>query len=116
MTNHMHNMADIREKFSTLCDEAGVPSDYFGELMADFDYIVGVGTEIFEVQGWRDARYVLFHRDDDRWDWVFEDPIEGHEYGGVFDSRRDAMYAMAKDSDETMMVDKNMGLRIRNAI
>lgn len=112
----MQNMNDIREKFADLAIEAGVSKDYYKELMDDFDRIVGGGTEVFEVEGWRDARYVLFHLDDGRWDWVFEDPVEGPEYGGVFSSRRDAMYSMASDADRTLMVDTGMGDRIREAI
>ena len=112
----MQNMADIRKKFSDLADEAGVPNEYYKELMADFDRIVGGGTEVFEVEGWRDARYVLFHREDGKWDWVFEDPIEGPEYGGVFSARRDAMYSMAQDADDTLTFDTDMGIRIRKAI
>lgn len=112
----MQNMNDIRNKFADLAIEAGVSKDYYAELMADFDRIVGGGTEVFEVEGWRDARYVLFHLDDGKWDWVFEDPVEGPEYGGVFSSRRDAMYSMAKDADRTLLVDPGMGDRIREAI
>ena len=112
----MKNMNDIREKFADLAIEAGVSKDYYKELMADFDRIVGGGTEVFEVEGWRDARYVLFHREDGKWDWVFEDPVEGPEYDGVFSSRRDAMYSMASDADRTLLVDPGMGDRIREAI
>lgn len=112
----MENMNDIRNMFTVLADEAGISEDYFKELMADFDRIVGGGNEVFEVEGWRDARYVLFHREDGKWDWVFEDPIEGHEYGGVFSNRRDAMYSMARDADDTLVADTGMGNRIRRAI
>lgn len=112
----MKNMNDIRNKITEFADEAGVPQKYFVEFMKDFDRIVGGGTEVFEVEGWRDARYVLFHLDDGKWDWVFEDPVEGPEYGGVFSSRRDAMYSMAKDADRTLLVDPGMGDRIREAI
>lgn len=112
----MQNMTDIRNKIAEFTYEAGVPKDYFIEFMKDFDRIVGGGTEVFEVEGWRDARYVLFHREDGKWDWVFEDPIEGPEYGGVFSSRREAMYSMARDADDTLTFDTDMGIRIRKAI
>ena len=112
----MKNMNDIRNKIAEFADEAGVPEDYFIEFMEDFDRIVGGGSEVFEVEGWRDARYVLFHREDGKWDWVFEDPIEGPEYGGVFSGRREAMYSMAQDADATLTLDTDMGARIRKAI
>ena len=112
----MKNMNDIREMIAELSLDAGVSKEYYKELMADFDRIVGGGTEVFEVEGWRDARYVLFHREDGKWDWVFEDPIEGPEYRGVFSSRREAMYSMAQDADDTLMLDTGMGNRIREAI
>lgn len=112
----MDNMSDVRKMFSELASEAGVPEDYYWGLMADFDRIVSAGTEYFEVEDYKDARYVLFHREDGKWDWVFEDPVEGHEYGGVFSNRRDAMYSMAKDADDTLFVDRGMGTRIRRAI
>ena len=112
----MKNMADIRKKFSELAGESGMTNEYYDELMADFDRIVGSGIEVFEVEGWNDAKYVLLHREDGKWDWVFEDPIEGPEYGGVFSTRRDAMYSMAQDADNTLMLDTEMGNRIRKAI
>lgn len=112
----MKNMNDIRNMFTVLADEAGVSEDYFKELMADFDRIVGGGGEVFEVEGWQEARYVLFHREDGMWDWVFEDPIEGPECRKGFSSRREAMYSMAQDADDTLMVDTGMGNRIRRAI
>ena len=112
----MKNMNDIRNMFTVLADEAGISEDYFKELMADFDRIVGGGGEVFEVEGWQEARYVLFHREDGMWDWVFEDPIEGPEYRGVFSSRREAMYSMAQDADDTLVLDTGMGTRIRRAI
>ena len=112
----MKNMNDIRNKIAEFADEAGVPNEYFKELMADFDRIVGGGTEVFEVEGWRDARYVLFHREDGTWDWVFEDPIEGPETRKGFSSRREAMYSMAQDADDTLTFDTEMGNRIRKAI
>lgn len=112
----MENMNDIREKFEEYAEACVESSDELIQLLADFDRIVSAGTEYFEVEVWEDARYVLFHREDGKWDWVFEDPIEGHEYGGVFSNRRDAMYDMAKDADNTLVVDPDMGLRIRRAI
>lgn len=112
----MKNMNDIRKMFAELAAEAGVSEEYYKELMADFDRIVGSGIEVFEVEGWEGARYVLFHNEDDKWDWVFEDPIEGPEYGGIFSTRRDAMYSMAQDADNTLMLDTGMGNRIREAI
>lgn len=112
----MKNMNDIREMIAELSLDAGASKEFYKELMADFDRIVGGGNEVFEVEGWSDARYVLFHREDGKWDWVFEDPIEGPEYGGVFSSRRDAMYSMAKDADDTLTFHKDMGATIRKAI
>lgn len=112
----MQNMNDIRNKIAEFADEAGVPKDYFIEFMKDFDRIVGGGSETYEVEGWRDARYVLFHNEDDTWDWVFEDPVEGPEHRRGFPSRRDAMYSMAQDADDTLTLDTGMGNRIREAI
>lgn len=112
----MKNMSDVRKMFAELAAEAGVSNEYYEELMADFDRIVGGGGEVFEVEGWQEARYVLFHREDGMWDWVFEDPIEGPEYRGVFSSRREAMYSMAQDADDTLVLDTGMGTRIRRAI
>lgn len=112
----MENMNDIRIKITEFADEAGVPQDYFIEFMKDFDRIVGGGTEVFEIEGWSGARYELFHREDDKWDWIFVDPIEGPEYGGVFSSRREAMYSMARDADDTLMLDTGVGNRIMKAI
>ena len=103
----MKNMNDIREMIAELSLDAGVSKEYYKELMADFDRIVGGGTEVFEVEGWRDARYVLFHR---------EDPIEGPETRKGFSSRREAMYSMAQDADDTLTFDTEMGNRIRKAI
>lgn len=112
----MQNMNDIRNKITEFADEAGVPQKYFIEFMKDFNRIVGGGNEVFEVEGWRDARYVLSRSDAGIWSWVFEDPVEGPEYGDAFESRRDAMYSMASDADRTLMVDTGMGKRIREAI
>ena len=111
----MKNKAEIRDEFHNMAVNV-YGEDFALRLLEDFDKIMGEGVEVFEVEGWRDARYVLTHLDDDRWDWVFEDPIEGPEYGGVFDSRRDAMYSMAKDADDTLVLDTGMGTRIRKAI
>ena len=112
----MKNMNDIRNKIAEFADEAGVPEDYFIEFMEDFNRIVGAGIEVFEIVDWPGARYVLFRNEDDKWDWVFEDPIDGPEYGGVFSSRRDALYSMAQDADATLTLDTDMGARIRKAI
>ena len=112
----MQNMNDIRNKIAEFTYEAGVPKDYFIEFMKDFDRIVGGGGEVFEVEGWRDARYVLFRNEDGTWDWVFEDPIEGPETHKGFSSRRQAMYSMAHDADDTLTFDTEMGNRIRKAI
>lgn len=112
----MKNMNDIRDKFAEFSLDAGVSKEYYKELMADFDRIVGGGGEVFEVEGWRDARYVLFRNEDDTWDWVFEDPVEGPETRKGFSSRREAMYSMAHDADDTLTFDTEMGNRIRKAI
>lgn len=112
----MKNMNDIREMIAELSLDAGASKEYYKELMADFDRIVGGGGEVFEVEGWSDARYVLFRNEDDTWDWVFEDPIEGPERRSGFSSRRDAMYSMAQDADDTLMLATDMGKRIREAI
>lgn len=112
----MQNMNDIRKMFAKLATEAGVTEEYYKELMSDFDRIVGSGTEVFEIVDWPGARYVLFRNEDDRWGWVFEDPIDGPEYGGVFSGRREAMYSMAQDADATLSLDTAMGRRIREAI
>lgn len=111
----MKNKAEVRDEFHNMAIYFnGV--EYARLLMEQYDKIMGGGVEVFEVEGWRDARYVLTPREDGKWDWVFEDPIEGPEYGGVFDSRRDAMYSMAKDADDTLMLDTGIGTRIREAI
>lgn len=112
----MKNMNDIRNKISEFADEAGVPEKYFIEFMKDFDRIVGDGIEVFEVEGWEGARYVLTQSDAGIWSWAFEDPVEGTEYGDSFETRREAMYSMAQDADNTLVLDTGMGNRIREAI
>lgn len=112
----MENMNDIRIKITEFADEAGVPQDYFIKFMKDFNRIVGGGNEVFEVEGWEGARYVLTKSDAGIWSWVFEDPIEGTEYGDSFETRREAMYSMAQDADTTLVLDTEMGSRIRKAI
>ena len=112
----MKNMNDIRKMFAELAAEAGVSEEYYKELMADFDRIVGSGIEVFEVEGWEGARYVLTQSDAGIWSWAFEDPVEGTEYGDSFETRREAMYSMAQDADNTLVLDTGMGNRIREAI
>lgn len=111
----MKNKADVKSTFYVMAKNL-YGETYARGMLEDYDKIMGEDREIFEVEGWRDAKYVLFHREDDKWDWVFEDPIEGDEYGGIFDTRREAMHNMARDADATLLWDKGMGLRIREAI
>lgn len=111
----LNNMNDVRETFYEMAmalhgvEQANV-------MREELEAIIGDGSEIFEVEGWRDARYVLTKSDAGIWSWVFEDPIEGPEYGDSFETRREAMYSMARDADKTLVLDTEMGNRIRAAI
>ena len=111
----LKNMNDVRDIFYSMAAEVyGV--EQANAMAEEFEAIIGDGSEIFEVEGWRDARYVLTKSDAGIWSWVFEDPIEGPEYGESFETRREAMYSMASDADRTLMLDTGMGDRIRAAI
>lgn len=113
----MQNMNDIRSKITEFADEAGVPQKYFIEFMEDFDRIVGGGTEVFEVHGFSDMFYNVYKIEDDRWSWTFIEPGEFDEHASQeFPTRREAMLDAARDSDETMLVDGDLGSRIRRAI
>lgn len=114
----MQNMNDVRDKFKEFAEACIESSEELAQIMEEFEAIVGGGTEYFPVAGgFKGMGYRITRNAGGRWTWVFEDDAEGPEWSEEsFETRREAMLDAARDSDMTMLVDDNLGVRIRNAI